>query len=257
MLLSAGASACNAITGARERTLDPDLGTDPDRDTGPIDDEDTGANDVLDGGKPDQTSVPDAKIDGAPTEIVVNVKGNWFSPNGAAHAIVANGVKIGSMDASAANNHPVIFPSPQPNIPSENYTIRATVLAPPAGGFTPEFGILTRVQPNGSSIVLANVYGASPPAFLGHVPSSGGSPWNPSNDAKGPNYTYVASARYKFVLKVIGAEVRGKFWISTDQEPATDQMVIPSAPYATGRGVGFYTYFTHDAVLEDMVITVP
>jgi hypothetical protein len=205
-----------------------------------------------------ETSVPDTfagDAEAGTITIVVDVKGTWTSPNGATPTVVANGVLISAMDASAANNHPVIFPSPQPQIPSESYTVRATVLATSAGG-TPEFGIITRRQPDNSAIVLGNVYGASPPAFLGLM-SSTVSPWNPSNNASGPAYTYVAGARYKMAVRVTGNEARGKFWIPPAAEPANDQMVYASNPFATGKGVGFYTYFTHDSVLEEMTITVP
>jgi hypothetical protein len=257
LLLGASAAACNAITGASERMLDPDLGELPDRDTGG-DDKDTGNNGILDSGPLPDTSIPDTFIgdgDAGPIVIVVNVRGGWTSPNGATSTVVANGVKISAMDASAANNHPVIFPASQPVIPSESYTVRATVLTTTAGG-TPEFGIMTRVQANGSAIVLGNVYGAAPPAFLGAM-SATVSPWNPSNNAQGPAYTYIVGARYKMVVRVIGPEARAKFWISTATEPTNDQIVYPASPHATGKGVGFYTYFTHDTVLEDMVVTVP
>jgi hypothetical protein len=255
LLLGASAAACNALTGANERMLDPELGQLPDRDTGADDDDkDTGGNPELDSGPvPDVVVLPDAGPDG-PIVISVNVKGSWTSPNGGTPALFGNGVKIAAMDASAANNHPVIFPSPQPQIPSENYTVRATVLA--ATGGTYEFGIVTRVQANGSGIVLGNVYGGSPPAFLGAM-SATTSPWNPSNSAQGPTYTYVAGARYKMHVRVIGDEVRGKFWPATGVEPTNETIVFAGNPYATGKGVGFYTYFTHDSVLEEMTITVP
>jgi hypothetical protein len=256
LLLGASGAACNAITGANERMLDPDLGELPNRDTG-IDDEDTGPG-ILDSGPlPDNVVgdvVVDGNVDGGPITIVVDTKGTWISPNGGTPTVVANGVKISAMDASAANNHPVIFPSPQPSIPSDSYTVRATVLA--AAGGTYEFGIMTRVQPNGSAVVLGNVYGGNPPAFLGAM-SATVSPWNPANNAQGPTYTYVAGARYKMVVRVVGTEARAKFWNASGTEPATDQIVYPAAPYASGRGVGFYTYFPHDSVLEDMIVTVP
>lgn len=254
LLLGATAGACNAITGANERTLDPDLGQQPDPDTGIDDDKDTGGEIILDSGPLPDTNVLDAPPDVGPTQIVVAVKGTWTSPNGATPAVVANGVKIAAMDASAANNHPVIFPSPQPQITADNYTVRATVLSSATG--TPEFGILTRVQANGSAIVLGNVYGASPPAYLGAM-SATTSPWNPTNNVQGASYTYVAGARYKMSVRVIGSEARAKFWNATNAEPATEDIVYAGNPYATGRGVGFYTYFTHDTVLEEMTITVP
>lgn len=255
LVLGASAAACNALTGANERKLDPDLGEVPDRDTGPDDDKDTGGNGLLDAGVEVDASTPDVFLDAdaGPITIVVDTKGTWTSPNSATPVVLSNGVKIAAMDASA-NNHPVIFPSPQPSIPSDNYTVRATVLA--AGGGTYEFGILTRVQPNGSNIVLGNVYGGSPPPYLGSM-SATSSPWNPANAAQGPTYTYVAGVRYKLHVRVIGNEARAKLWLASGTEPTSENIVYPANPYATGRGVGFYTYFTHDTVLEEMTITVP
>jgi hypothetical protein len=256
LLLGASASACNAITGANERMLDPDLADPIGRDTGiDDDDKDTGGNSVLDSGSQPDTFIPDVVLEGdaAPLVFVIDTKGTWTSPNGATPTVVANGVKISAMDASA-NNHPVIFPSVQPPIPSDNYTVRATILATSASG-TYEFGILTRVQANGA-IVLGNVYGGSPPAFLGSM-SSTVSPWNPANNAQGPSYTYMVGGRYKLHVRVIGTEARAKFWLATDMEPANETIVFPNVPYATGKGIGFYTYFTHDTVLEEMTVTVP
>jgi hypothetical protein len=256
VLLGAGAAACNAITGANERMLDPDLADVRGRDTGiDDDDKDTGGNTVLDSGPQADTFIPDVFIEGdaAPLVFVIDTKGTWTSPNGATPTVVANGVKISAMDA-AANNHPIIVPAVQPAIPSDNYTVRATILATSAGG-TPEFGILTRFQANGA-IVLGNVYGGNPPAFLGSM-SATVSPWNPANNAQGPSYTYVVGARYKLHVRVIGTEARAKFWLANDTEPMNENIVYPNVPYATGKGIGFYTYFTHDTVLEEMTVTVP
>ena len=125
-----------------------------------------------------------------------------------------------------------------------------------AAAGTPEFGIVTRVQGNGSGIVLGNVYGANPPAYLGDM-SATVSPWNPANKAQGPTYAFTTGAKWKMVVRVIGSEARAKFWNATAAEPMNDQIVYVNIPYATGRGVAFYTYFTHDSVLQEMTITVP
>ncbi len=79
--------------------------------------------------------------------------------------------------------------------------------------------------------------------------------WNPSLGASGPAYTFTPSARYRFQISVSDKEVRAKLWESTQPEPATQ--IIWLSPYATGRGVGFYTYGVVDAVLESMFVTVP
>lgn len=258
LVLGASAAACNAITGANERKLDPDLGEIPDRDTGPDDDKDTGGNTILEAGPQPDNFVPDAPVgdvDAGPIVLVVNTKGTWVSHNGGTPMVVANGVKIVGADASA-NSHPIIVPSPQPAITSDNYTVRATVRAPPALAYIPEFGIALRFQPDKSCIVMANAYGATPPPFMGQMPSGGADPWNPSKSATGQNYGYSPSAQYKFYVRVIGSEARGKFWLASDAEPASDQLLYAS-PYATGRGVGFYTYGIIDAVLEEMTVTIP
>ncbi len=238
---SAVVGACNAINGSRDRFLDDDAGGLPARPDGAKDD--GGGGDGGTDGPIDQ-NVPD---DGAPLLIPVDVGGTWASPNGATFATVDGGKKITAYDGGAT--HPVIVPLPQPNIPAEDYTVHATVRAPAALG---EFGILTRLQPDESGVVLSSSYGQQANAFVGHMSSSD---WNPTLGQQ-VGYTFVASARYRFQIKVTGKEVRAKFWVATDPEPTETQFLWPSS-YATGRGVGFYTYGVVDAVLESMTITVP
>ena len=235
MFLSAGAflvGACNAIIGAPERVLDDegDAGETPDRRPGKSDGADT----------PDVR--PDGGPDAAPIEITVGT--DWDSPNGAKW-VVDGGTRITSFVAT----HPVLVPKTQPQIPSEDYTVFAVIRAPKDG----EFGIITRVQADRSAVVLASKYGGESRPFMGSIRPPD---WNPTDDGRGVAYTFVPGARYHFKLRATGAQVAGKMWRSTEPEPGAYQVMV-TAPWSTGRGVGFYSYGVTDAVLELMKITVP
>lgn len=251
LLLGAGAAACNAITGANERMLDPDLAELPEREAGDGE-KDTGGNIVLESGPLPDLDVPDAPIDAGPIRIDIDVGGSWTSINGATFSTVDGGKRIET--ATTAGHHPMIVPNPQPAIPSENYTVHAIIRAATTGTPGPphEFGILARIQGNGTSLVVGGVYAQMAKPYVGAFAADN----NPSNPVNGDPYTYVAGARYKFKMTVTGNQVHGKVWREIDPEPSTT-MIWGAAPYTTGRAVGFYTYNVTNAVLESMYITVP
>ena len=66
----------------------------------------------------------------------------------------------------------------------------------------------------------------------------------------------MPNGRYKFQLKAMGTQISGKMWEANEAEPAAYQ-VLATAPWATGRGIGFYTYLTNSAVLETLRVSVP
>ncbi len=238
MFLSGGAlllGACNAIIGAPERVLDDeeDASETPDRRPGKPD-----GSDPLD--PPDARS--DGGTDAAPIEITVGA--DWDSPNGAKW-VVDGGTRITSFGAT----HAVLVPKKQPLIPAEDYTVFAVIRAPKDG----EFGILTRVQADRSGVLIASKFGAESRPFMGNLRPPD---WNPTDDGRGVAYTFVPGARYHFKLRATGAQVAGKMWRSTEPEPGAYQVMV-TAPWSTGRGVGFYSYGVNDAVLELMKITVP
>ncbi|MBX3224094.1 MAG: hypothetical protein KF795_26500 [Labilithrix sp.] len=228
------AGACNALIGAPDRVLDEEDAGRPDRRNDAPD-----ANDLepAEGGQDEVDAGTDAAI-------TILVGTDWASPNGATW-IVDGGTVITAFTAT----HPVIVPRVQPAIPSEDYTATATVRAPNDG----EFGLLTRVQADGSAVLIGSKFGAEFRPFMG---SFSPPDWNPSDDGRGPTYTFVAGSRYKLKLRAIANQVSGKMWVATEPEPATFQLVVTS-PWSTGRGVGFYTYGAIGAVLEDLEITVP
>lgn len=253
-LLCAAAAACNAITGANERTLDPDLANVGDRD-GDIDDEDTGTNNALDAAARDAKSDATIDVDAGPIVINVDVAGMWKSPNGATFITVDGGKRI--TDDHPDASHPIITPETQPAIPSDDYTVHAVVRAAGSGSPGPayEFGIMTRVQADGSGVVLASSYGTAAKPFVGNLVRS--TNWNPNPGAVDTNtYNYLVTGRYRFMLSVSNNEVRGKMWHESVSEPAT-AILYGQPAFLTGRGVGFYTYNLNDAVLESMTITVP
>jgi len=238
--LATGASAaCNAILGNEERELEqpvelPDssrvdsLTPDGSGDTGPGD-----AN------APDDGNV-------GPVTIVVPLTG-WRTPNGAIFTQTDGGLQITSF--TNPYGHAVIVPTTQPSIPSEDYTVEAIVRAPTSA----EFGVLARVQADGSSGLLSSKFGSESKPFLGHMSASD---WSPVLLNMGAPYTFVANARWALKVQVRAEQVQAKMWNTSQTEPGGFQM-IGNLPWKTGKGCGYYIYGAYDAVLESMKITVP
>lgn len=229
-------AACNALTGAHERQLDDADTENPDR---PRVDAGDGGADV----EPVEADVPD----GSPDVILIEVPLNFSTPNGAVFTTTDAGTTI---TAAGGASHPVIVPMPPPGISSENYTVYATVLAPANG----EFGLLTRVQSDGgAAVVFGSKFGADQRSFMGTFRTPD---WNPTLDALGPPYVYTTNERFKFRLRAVGDQISGKFWDATQPEPASYQTLL-TAPWSTGKGIGFYTYTSTGAVLESLRISIP
>src|SRR5262249_16181405 len=80
--------------------------------------------------------------------------------------------------------------------------------------------------------------------------------WSPTRDSNGPDAGYISQVRYRMKLNVKGDTALGKMWmIDTQTEPGFAMGI--QSPWATGRGVGFYTYGVNGAVLEKLEVTVP
>jgi hypothetical protein len=232
------AAACNALTGAHDRQLDE----------GDLDD---ARNPRVDASDASIDVVPaidvDVPDDGAPGLVFIEVSKNFSSPNGAVFTTDEAGTVI---TVTSAIEHAVIVPVPAPNITAEDYTVYATVRAPTNG----EFGVLTRLQTDGGAAVLfGSKFGTENKPFLGTM---GPPDYNPSLDGRGAAYTWTADARYNFRLKAVGNMITGKFWDATQPEPALFQAVY-LGPFATGRGIGFYTFKANGAVLESMRVSIP
>jgi hypothetical protein len=235
---AAEAVACNALNGGHDRFLDPPDGSpssNAKRDGGDA------AFDADDGERVEAGTDADA----GPIEIPVSKQ--FTTLNGATFLTNADGTTITAFDAGAT--HPVIVPVPQPEVPSEDYTLLATVKAPQNG----EFGVLIRVQPAGNGVVFGSKFGGENRPFIGTISPPD---WNPSNDARGVTYTFTANARYNFKLRAVANMISAKMWDATTPEPPQFQVLLASS-LATGRGVGFYTYDINGAILESMTVTVP
>lgn len=234
-----GTVACNALLGNEERELEQ-----------PVDLPDSSRLDRLDPDAGPDTGPGDANVpdDGAvtPVTIVVPLTG-WKTPNGAIFTQTDGGLQITSF--TNPYGHAVIVPTTQPSIPSEDYTVEAIVRAPTSA----EFGILARVQADGSSALLSSKFGSESKPFLGHIASSD---WSPVLLNMGAPYTYVANARYAMKLRVQAEQALAKMWNTSQAEPSGFQM-IGNLPWKTGRGCGYYIYGAYDAVLESVKITVP
>lgn len=243
--------ACNLINGSHERVVDEGDASKADR---AQNNADTGNLVPTDGG--DGKSDADATIedvDAGPVVISVSTSANWASPagNGANPAFDA-GVFIASLGSAS---HGVIIPIPQPNIPSDDYTVIAIVRCSTGPQGYAEFGVMTRVQTNGAGTFVSSRFGQDDTPlhpFMGSIqPTS----WNPSVDVQGPDAGFVPAGRYRVELVARGEKVSGRMWLMADPSPPPFMALL--SPFATGRGVGFYTYNNNDAVLESVQITVP
>jgi hypothetical protein len=233
------AGACNALTGEHDRFLDDgDAGRPPDGSQG------QGRGDA-----PSDTTLPIEDVDAGGREedaaLTIPIGTTWASPNGAKWAVDGGVTTIIGYGA----NHAIVVPLPQPSIPSESYTVRATIRAQANG----EFGIVARVQSTDSAaVLLASRFGAENSPWLGTITPP---EWNPDRLASGASYTFKP-VRYRFWLNVSGHLAQGKMWEADQPEPHVQ--VIATIPWATGRGVGLYQYLNGGgAVFEQLEVTVP
>lgn len=187
--------------------------------------------------------------EGAPIRIDVPLR--FTSPNGATFTTTDAGTTITGF--TSPNERAVILPSPQPAIPSEDYTVEATVRAPSNAAF----GILARVQPGGGAA-----------AAFGPLPESGGkaiafqhlrayTSFNGgyTEQSIGSGYAFTANARYRLKLRVTGQQATAKIWKPPQAEPGFQTVI--SAPWSTGRAIGFFVGDHYDVVLESLTVTVP
>ena len=250
------AGACTLITGEHDRFLRSDDGSAPPE--GHADATTSNPND--DGGASDAS---DAMA--APDVFVVG--NTWNTYNGARWTYVAGrGTHIDAIGNLSGSGHAIIYADPQPPLPSDDYTVEATVHAISDGGpgSYPEFGIVARIDGSkldddaGVVTVLSSSLGGGNVTWLGTM---GPPPWSPSllSQSQTP-HPAGGDRRYKFVLRVHGTNISGKMWDVTTPEPVMDEVSYP-ARRATGRGVGFYIYppggVIPNAWLEDMRVTVP
>jgi hypothetical protein len=232
--------ACNALLDNEDRVVDKG------RDTG-------GRDRESDDARVDPTDALDEKpttIDGGSDAkpIVIDVPLNFVTPNGAQFQSTDAGTTITGF--SGAVNHPVIVPLQQPAIPSDDYTVHATIRAATKG----EFGIMTRIQPDGGAgYVLGSMFGQTAKAFIGYM---GNPDWAPTLDSSGPLYTFTTNTRYFMAVQASKNIIQGKMWKEGENEPDW-QLGITNAIYKTGKGVGFYVYYCYDAALESLRVTIP
>lgn len=239
LALALAGAACNALNGGHDRVLDTEDGS-----VLPV------ARDGGDAGA-DVATLPDAApaADAEAGVLQIPVAMQFTTINDATFMTTAAGTTITGYDGGAT--HPVIVPLPQPSIPSEDFTVLATVLAPTNG----EFGLLTRIQPDNHAVLFGSKFGTQNQPFLGTI---GPPDWNPSDDARGLSYAYTTNARYKLKVRATANNIVAKLWDASTPEPSDkDAAALLASPYTTGRGIGFYTYTTNGAVLESMVVTVP
>lgn len=192
-------------------------------------------------------ALQDGSSDSGVDSGIISVSTVFATVNGASFITTASGTTITGY--SGTTYHAIIVPSPQPSIPSEDFTVIATVSAPTNG----EFGILTRVQPDGSGVLYGSKFSTENKPFVGTVTPP---EWSPIALGRGVSYVYQPNARYRFKLKAVGNTVSAKMWDASQAEPAAFE-VTTTTSFPNGKGVGFYTYGLNDALLEGMSITVP
>jgi len=246
VLTAATVAACNLINGSRDRVLDQN--EDDATPATPRPDAD-GPLDVFDSGP---VEPPPPIVDAGDGGISIQIKPLWRTPNQATFVVNADGsTRITGFVNTEAGTHPVLFPQGQPtNLPSEDYTVHARIKVGQPG----EFGILARVQGDGSSVVLSSRFGGDVAPWIGDIRPTNA--WNPGRLSKGQNYTFVSTI-YRMQLRVSGRTIAGKMWEEARPEPALPQATVEQGPFSTGKGVGYYTYGIADASLESLIVTVP
>ncbi|MDB5216844.1 MAG: hypothetical protein JWO86_4771 [Myxococcaceae bacterium] len=173
----------------------------------------------------------------------------WTSPNGATWTVMTDGTRITGQSYS----HPLIVWVASAATAGADYTVTATIKSPAAASSVHEFGLFARGTVDAGGVVMGSEYGGNAQPFI----TTFGPPlWNPVTANMGAPYTYQGETRYKMKLAVIGTTVKGKLWEASATEPGADQ-VTGTAPTATGKLAGYYTYGLHGAVLEAFAITVP
>lgn len=240
MLAAAASAACNALLDNHDRQLD-------ERDS--FEGGGGGKDAAQDVTPPDDDAGTDVGVDApddGPEPVTIPIPQQWKTPNGAQFSTTDAGTTITGYTSAG---HPVIVPVTQPSLPSENYTVVATVRAPTNG----EFGVIARIQTDGSCALLGSKFGTDTRSFVGNMSSAD---WSPNLLNLGPLYAFSANARYRLKLRVVGDQATGKLWDMAQAEPDGWQ-TIGTLPWKTGGGVGYYVYNTYDAVLESMVVTVP
>lgn len=240
-------AACNGILDNHDRMLDDSFDASTPKDSGR--DGTFGDDGTPPPAPPPPPPPTDANVpeDSGPPPITVSVSTTYATPNGAQFTIVDGGAEITGY--TGTDYHAVLVPSPQPSVPSDDYTVIATVQAGQSG----EFGVLTRVQNDSSCALLGSKFGGATEPFIATM---GPPSWNPNMLANGASYNFVVGGRYEMKAAVTGTTMKGKMWLATDPEPDW-QVTVPTLPWSTGRGIGWYVYLTYDAVLENLVVTVP
>lgn len=236
LVLASAVTACNAVVGAHDRSLvEPGSGPIEKRPVGERDG--GGVLEPVDGSPLTEGGVPPA--DAAIVQM-------FTSPNGATTTTVPNGTVI----TGFGFEHGVIVPSPPPTFPGEDYTLIATIISPPGGG---EFGVVTRIQGDGSSVVFGSELGNTYVPFLGTM---GPPNWNPGSTfaQDGGVYTPVLGARYKMVVQARGSKISAKMWREGAQEPGAFQAEHDYPTFATGKGIGFYTRGNVGAILVSLIV---
>jgi hypothetical protein len=242
-LIAAVGAGCNLITGAHDRVV------------GLVEDDDSGPSGA-DGGsdaKSDRDTPKDSGADqeAGPFRYVVPHK--WMTPNGAKWMVTDAGTTITGFTGTFG--HAILYPDPQPAIPSEAYTVEAVFRAPTGG----EFGVITRVN-NIAIGSLGSQIGASKRPFAAYMTTSD---WTPTLAAgafaqAATALPFNATSQFHFKVSVVGKQISAKVWETPSQSEPAQSNVSGTLTDSnnTGRGVGLYIYQpTFDAVLESMVVT--
>jgi hypothetical protein len=243
------AGACNAITGEHDRSLRKD-----------VDGALVGTTNPISTGDAAQTPDAASPVDASPDvfEVVTGRGALWKTPNGASWTSDDAGTRI---TAFGATGHAVIFPNPQPALPTDDYTVEATVHSvSPVAGY-PEFGVLARVlepplldDDAGVLSLISSSFGIGEKTWVGTM---GPPQWSPSLISQSQTaHPLAGDRRFHVVLHAHGNNITGRMWDVTGADPGLDEVFYVS-PRTTGRGVGFYTYGVIDASLEDLRVTVP
>ncbi|HEY8075617.1 MAG TPA: hypothetical protein VIF62_15940, partial [Labilithrix sp.] len=175
-VVTCACAACNAILDNHDRVLD-----DLDASTSPRDSGKDPPPPPPPGPEPPNPPPMDASTDDGNQPLVIAVSTTYVAANGAVFDYDGGGPQITGFTTFS---HPAIVPSPQPSIPSDTYTVTATIQTGQSG----EFGLLARIQGDQSCALLGSKFGGTTEPFLASVSSTD---WNPMPLANGASYVFT------------------------------------------------------------------
>jgi hypothetical protein len=166
---------------------------------------------------------------------------DYTSPNSAVWSTQSAGTTLTGGVQVADNGYPVVFASPQPPT-GPDYKVFA--LVSDVNGTAAQFGLLFRINPDNSALMFSVDFAGDggPVLAFSDFPSGQWSPAAPVASVAMP-VAIQSETVYGMLVQVQGGQMSGEIWNTLGPQPAAFQLTgtVP-AGFATGSGIGFYSY---------------